>query len=343
MALALINISTNLVGNEIGNSSRNVGILCTAPEINQWSRARPGYLYIDGTTKEITYHPPAGHATTDPRGANPDTNSLGEDFNLGDFRGYNHSAVTPDLGALPDIIYASSQAGLTVSRTLTFYIGEVNWANSGTIYRELNNFLNLLYANVVDNSTLAVIGGAALSGIALNGSIDVSFSYTLPAAGNTIALTVFGAFGIDATHWSAKLGNRSFNATVLLAALITGTQWDGSAISGGTTPPYSGLVFNTQGNYLSAGNILHFVMSDLAPFQVLNGSSVIEYFHEITADVWVKGFYGQSSTEYLIGTALSLFGNSADNAFTLPAGLSPSTYGDGDVLTLVLKNVNLIY
>jgi len=342
MALGLTNIDTVLVGNTIGNLSRTVPVLCTAPEINKWSRARPGYLYIDGTTKEIKWHSPAGHATTDPRGANPDTNSLGEDFDIGDFRGYNHTAVTPGLGTLPDITYASSQAGLTVSRTLTFYIGEVNWQNAGTIYRELNNFLNLLYANVVDASTLAVIGGATISGIALNGSIDVTFSYILPAAGNTTAFTVFGAFGIDATHWSAKLASRSFNAIVLAAALITGTNWDGSAISGGATPPYSGLVFNTQANYLSAGNILHFVMSDLTPFQVLNGSSVLEYFHEINADVYVKGFSGQASTEFAFGNS-NIFGNNADNTFSLPAGTSPTTYGDGDVLTLILKNVTLIY
>jgi hypothetical protein len=117
MALAETNISTTLVGNTIGNSSRNVGVLCTATTINKWSRKKPvdqhgspnwweatNPLYGGSGTDKFsltvsaltnglndlaylsesywTYNRPRGDYATYPLSG----------FRLGDFRGYEHAA-----------------------------------------------------------------------------------------------------------------------------------------------------------------------------------------------------------------------------------------------------------
>lgn len=100
MALPNSNISTTLVGNTIGSGSRDVGTLCTHPNINKWSKWKP--VQFDKTegltesdlisvacglsrnpqTQEILYRKPRGG-----------TNN--EYYRLGDFRNYNHLAVPP--------------------------------------------------------------------------------------------------------------------------------------------------------------------------------------------------------------------------------------------------------
>jgi len=84
--LSETNITTTLVGNTIGNGSRNVGVLCTAPEINKWSKYKPvagAYPQAgDGKyglvlTNLWAYDKPIGGAS--------------EPFRLGDFRKYEHN------------------------------------------------------------------------------------------------------------------------------------------------------------------------------------------------------------------------------------------------------------
>lgn len=41
MALSSTGITTSLVGNAIGSSSRNVGALCSSSLINEWSKWKP--------------------------------------------------------------------------------------------------------------------------------------------------------------------------------------------------------------------------------------------------------------------------------------------------------------
>ena len=41
MALPNSNISTTLVGNTLGSGSRDVGTLCSHPNVNMWSKRKP--------------------------------------------------------------------------------------------------------------------------------------------------------------------------------------------------------------------------------------------------------------------------------------------------------------
>lgn len=123
MSLSTTNISTTLVSQTIGDSSGDVGTLCTSPSINKWSKYKPisynSVLGIYGTSgtdttilasvnyglsvyssdvpttafsNEWTYNRPQGGSTSP--------------YRLGDFRNYNHTANPPisEPGANSEII-----------------------------------------------------------------------------------------------------------------------------------------------------------------------------------------------------------------------------------------------
>lgn len=102
MSLVNTNITTSLVGNVLGNASRSIGILCTASNINKWSRYKPvDYVYNWGANdfgltfgnttlgnflvENYIYRDRLGNYALHPTAG----------FRLGDFRGYNHNAIRP--------------------------------------------------------------------------------------------------------------------------------------------------------------------------------------------------------------------------------------------------------
>ncbi len=104
MALPDSNISTTLVGQTLGTSSRDVGTLCTHPNINEWSRYKP--VRLSQTSTAMGSHPFLGANIPQnenslllsykdaqwvyerPRGVNV----YNEPYRLGDFRNYEHGA-----------------------------------------------------------------------------------------------------------------------------------------------------------------------------------------------------------------------------------------------------------
>lgn len=151
-ALTETNITTTIVGNALGNASRNVGVLCTASTINQWSKKKPvrehgspnwweatNPLYGSGVSKFSilmspltnglddlsytansywTYERPLGDYSTYPASG----------FRLGDFRGYDHASIPAiNVNTYPtgnvrdhvsrswDEIINTASAGITVS------------------------------------------------------------------------------------------------------------------------------------------------------------------------------------------------------------------------------------
>ncbi len=103
MALPNSNISTSLVGQTLGTSSRDVGTLCTHPNINKWSKRKPfrdsvlvqtdpywwrrsnisdnirsGFYIPNGVDQVWSYFKPTG--------------GVNSPYRLGDFRGYEPSA-----------------------------------------------------------------------------------------------------------------------------------------------------------------------------------------------------------------------------------------------------------
>lgn len=115
MALPNSNITTTMVGNELGLSTRNVGNLCSSTVINKWSKWKPvrypkvGGLTVDDlksvnfglTTEEVSPSQlPSTKALENgmfiggtylkPRGG-----AQNEFYRLGDFRNYEHQAIPP--------------------------------------------------------------------------------------------------------------------------------------------------------------------------------------------------------------------------------------------------------
>ena len=114
--LPTTNISTTLVANTLGTSSRDVGTLCTSNRINKWSRCKPidddrnilleedwwtgtdGKCGLDINPIQIEL----GNANWTVRAIWESYNSnpwqyikASKAFRLGDFRGYQHDAVCP--------------------------------------------------------------------------------------------------------------------------------------------------------------------------------------------------------------------------------------------------------
>ena len=112
MALSNTGITTSLVGNTLGTSSRNVGALCTNSDINCWSKWKPistnvqqltldglknknyGITILSGNTPTTVYNQVVansnlGYTYNKPIGG---SNSP---YRLGDFRNYEHSAILP--------------------------------------------------------------------------------------------------------------------------------------------------------------------------------------------------------------------------------------------------------
>ena len=350
MALPETNITTTLVGNAIGNSSRNVGVLCTAPTINKWSRYRPGYFYpYADANKYLTFQAPRGGGYTDPRGTDTEINDNKEGYKLGDFRGYNHTAIIPYIDEMSAITYGSSDAGTASSRGVTFYLGEVNWKMlEETVYRSLNNLVEPLYLILTDEGS--TIKGSALLPTGTNGNITISYNFTVPNAGNSANFTARIGFGVTAGTINYRLGNnygavgeRTFSIICLAPKAIYAVQFDDTNITGGDNPPYISIQgIGVTDNYFSGTNAAVWKFTTLDAFESYTGS-ITDYYRNITADWYIKGFSANPSTEYLAKTASSFASNSAANTVTLPVSGSPSTFTDGDEIILILRNIDINY
>ena len=111
MALTTAGINTVIVGNAIGNSSRNVGVLCAATTINKWSKYKPFIYNTTGLNMaefltalaannyglNVTQIPLSNLAETavgDWHYNRPGGGSA-SGYRLGDFRGYEHQSQPP--------------------------------------------------------------------------------------------------------------------------------------------------------------------------------------------------------------------------------------------------------
>jgi len=165
MALPETNITTASVGTAIGSASRNVGVLCTASSINQWSKKKPvrqhgspnwweytaaNVLYsiltspLTNGLDDLAYTADSFWTYLRPRG-DYGTYPL-EGFRLGDFRGYEHTSVpTINVNTYPsgnirglgsqawNQIINTASAGITVSDMgiSTYYFGIlIEWGAS---------------------------------------------------------------------------------------------------------------------------------------------------------------------------------------------------------------------
>ena len=112
MALASSGITVSAVKSALGSSNNNVGGLCTATNINHWSKWKP--ISLDATTLTLSLLKNANYGITIKYGStvaaaynavtsnsnvgyvyNKPTGISTSPYRLGDFRNYNHSAIIP--------------------------------------------------------------------------------------------------------------------------------------------------------------------------------------------------------------------------------------------------------
>lgn len=112
MALGTTGISTTIVANALGSSSRNVGVLCTHPSINKWSKWKPvsfptvvGLTYAQLQSVNFGLSAPLNNANyQNVVGTkwiyNRPTGGASAPYRIGDFRGYDKEAAA--IITIPD-------------------------------------------------------------------------------------------------------------------------------------------------------------------------------------------------------------------------------------------------
>lgn len=156
MALPNSNISTSLVGNTIGSGSRDVGTLCTHPDINKWSKWKPvvsnkvtGMTAQDMADSQFGLSIPffssradlISFYTSTPAGtwayAKP-TGGASSPYRLGDFRNYEHAATRFYNVSIPN--QEVGTGGVTVQLMPAFNSGGLTWADFNGIDLDLLHF-----------------------------------------------------------------------------------------------------------------------------------------------------------------------------------------------------------
>lgn len=155
MILGTTNIDVNTIAGLVNDTTFNIGTICKSDSINKWSRIRPGYWSISNL--QLVFNKPQGNGYTDPRGTDSEIASNQQLFKLGDFRGYNSSALPVRLAGPSESDYLLNStdptSGITINYTVN--IGEVDWFLEETLYRGKNTvsgYNQIVAATLVDGS-----------------------------------------------------------------------------------------------------------------------------------------------------------------------------------------------
>lgn len=135
MALGTTNITTTLVGQTIGVTSRDVGTLCSSSLVNKWSKYKPVVYPVISTTGITDWWKAVdGYCGFSiPQYADIDSllgdntvwvynkpyGTINSPYRLGDFRGYEHTSVIPFDVLMPNSIEIGSSGNLIKLRIFT--------------------------------------------------------------------------------------------------------------------------------------------------------------------------------------------------------------------------------
>lgn len=229
-ALPNTGITTTLVGQTLGSSSRDVGTLCTHPNINKWSKWKPvrfnkvsgltlanlqsvnfGFLIPTDSNNDYTillepweYLKPRGGAQN-------------EFYRLGDFRNYNHNSVrlitVPEMRTL-NAINGSTNFNITADKT-----------QSSTTVLSIDDFsdnsIGNLYFCIVLKTPNNLVFIKTASGQIKNGYFTVS----LPASADPFNYTPLQMiFGLSSERIDEVVSVNSLGLTIL-KALPTDNQY----------------------------------------------------------------------------------------------------------------------
>lgn len=179
MALPNDKISTTLVGQTLGSGSRDVGTLCTHPNINKWSRWKPvrhnsitpiteaqlqstnyGLMaqeapsivtHVFGTTPAPSMYDPLQWVYLKPTGGLPSP------YRLGDFRNYNNQAI-PAITDVNDITISDADIdnfevdGIDVKWYPSFKFGDQSYETVGSMTG--NREIHLYMLEIINGSQI---------------------------------------------------------------------------------------------------------------------------------------------------------------------------------------------
>lgn len=201
MILPNSDISIMNVRNVLGYPSTDLGTLCTCANVNKYSRYRPGYWTIGTNQNSLSFVQPRGINYNDPRGTR--SNGIAQEvYFLGDFRNYNSTArgFFTD-GQNPREIIVSSSAGSTVSETVVFDCGEVDWFNEETTYHGRNNIQGMDQIVAVNTANGNVLGVCDKENLTSSGNRKrAEFSVNLSVPSDSYPNTYNIKFGLGTAN-----------------------------------------------------------------------------------------------------------------------------------------------
>lgn len=350
MALGATNISTAAVNTELGSpygptATRTIKDLCTYASINPCSFGRPGYWDVGGTAdKFIFYQAPRGVSFTDPRGSYNGTDK--EVYHLGDFRYYNHSAITPYASfPVSTIEYGSGTS--TANGSITLYVGEMDWAQSSPAHNSENDWTSITHVHLLDASDDSIVDTATLP--VSGGSASLDWSISMPSY-STYAETFHIAFGVTDSTWAFKMGTDqglggigTITVKRLAPAQCTGATFIDTSFGGGANDPYNSVeIMGTKTYNLPTSTTATFVFSALDAFRCYYSGGSDDY-RNIAATWYIRGFHENPATEYEVKDA-NIVSNGGTNNVNLGSMVDSPPHGsweDGDSIVLVLRDLTI--
>lgn len=206
MALSTTNVSTTVVSQAIGVSTHNVGALCTSNKINKWSKYKPvNFSSINKTENwyksndlncglNINIYTTINAMIADVRAGNttwsyiPPSGGANSPYRLGDFAGYNHSAVQPfNSNSLSVNYYKDIHTSIGVALDLTTV------DNSNLSLNDIGSLTSYYFA-------IAIVSNGTNTGNWLGCSSNISNS----GSAVSIPLSTFPEGKYDIVYFLAK-------------------------------------------------------------------------------------------------------------------------------------------
>lgn len=238
MALPNDKISTTLVANTLGTSSRDAGTLCTHPSINKWSKWKPIKLAkVTGITLTdlqnanwgLSIYQNNSLSTLKTYVSSNDgvayvrpTGGSSSPYRLGDFRNYEHSATTP--------FGTGANSGTTVQYTIKkgstaiedyFSIIGLSYNIGGTynigwdeLYPSTNLYIGAHLTNISNNEEFWLTGEDPIGGL----NSEPKFNWSNPAirywnANVRVTMFVTNVKKADGDTYNANSADRFYAVT----------------------------------------------------------------------------------------------------------------------------------
>ena len=281
MALPNTGITSTMVANKIGASSRKWSVLCSHPNINKWSKWKPVHYntqqpltlaQLEATNYGlIVPTPSANYASVVSAGwkYNKPTGTSTSPYRIGDFRNYYHNSVAP-MAVQEDISMLDGQQALPISAIITTETNPNSIGISDLTDGTVGAFGNYYYGVVVTSGATAVMQTASTT--IANGGTDfvLNSTHAVFSGTNIKAYHIFSNSRVDtltpvasvngvkfipipSAPNKSNISNITVNPAIDMDVIITGigTKADGALYNspsyysaiGGRSLPTMGAVY----------------------------------------------------------------------------------------------------